>query len=93
MPAMSDNIFFFPVSQEPHLVKCSRNLLPNLSSAASIAKFVHFFRQSVNLTKTIIFLLDYQIVQLKPVEEYDQLIPSTELRVLVASCVEHNLER
>ena len=67
------------------------NLLPNLSSAASIARFVHFFRQSVNLT--IIFLLDYQIVQLKPVEECDQLIPSTELRVLVASCVEHNLER
>ena len=67
------------------------NLLPNLSSAASIARFVHFFRQSVNLT--IIFLLDYQIVQLKPVEEYDQLIPSTELSVLVASCVEHNLER
>lgn len=43
--------------------------------------------------KTIIFLLDYQIVQLKPVEESDHLIPFTELRVLVASCVEHNLER
>ena len=45
------------------------------------------------VTKTIIFLLDYQIVQLKPVEESDHLIPFTELRVLVASCVEHNLER
>ena len=45
------------------------------------------------VTKTIIFLLDHQIVQLKPVEESDHLIPFTELRVLVASCVEHNLER
>ena len=43
--------------------------------------------------KTIKFLLDYQIMQLKPVEESDHLIPFTELRVLVASCVEHNLER
>ena len=43
--------------------------------------------------KTIIFLLDYQIMQLKPVEESDHLIPFTELRVLVASCVEHHLER
>ena len=43
--------------------------------------------------KTIKFLLDYQIMQLKPVEESDHFIPFTELRVLVASCVEHNLER
>ena len=43
--------------------------------------------------KTIKFLLDYQIVQLKPVEESDHLIPFTELRVLVASCVEYHLER
>ena len=43
--------------------------------------------------KTIIFLLDYQIMQLKPVEESDHLIPFTELRVLVASCVDHHLER
>ena len=36
-----------------HLVKCSRNLLPSLSSAASIARFRHFFKQSVNLKNHI----------------------------------------
>ena len=34
-------------------MKCSRNLLPSLSSAASIARFRHFFKQSVNLKNHI----------------------------------------
>ena len=47
-------LFKFQVSSysEAYLVKCSRNLLPSFSSAASIARFRQFFRHSVNLTNS-----------------------------------------
>ena len=76
----------------PHLVKCSRNLLPSLSSAASIAKFRHFFKQSVNLKNSS---QENMVVtwRVKPVEESHQFFPFAELRVLISSWVEDHLEK